>query len=89
VSFAELLDAARALPRDEQLRLANALLEHEPAPAAEVPEHLRPFPEHLWPLIPPPGAVVEVWSPVATTDAAGWEAIQQMLREIEAGRQQG
>ena len=57
--------------------------------AAEVPDHLRGFPEHLHPLIPPPGSVVEVWSPVATTDAAGWEAIQQMLGEIEAGRQKG
>lgn len=89
MSYPEILDAARALPRDEQVQLAHALLESEPGPVAEVPEYLRGFPEHLWPLIPPPGTVVEVWSPLATTDAAGWAEIEKMLAEIEAGRQQG
>lgn len=88
MSFPELLAAARALPRDEQLQLANALLEPGPAPVPEVPEYLRGFPEHLWPLIPPPGTVIDFRIPV-TTDAAGWAAIEKMMGEIEAGRRQG
>lgn len=86
MSFPELLDAARALPRDEQLKLANTLLEPEPAVAPDVPEYLRAFPEHLWPFIPASGATIEYWSPVTETDAAGWAVIEKMVQEIEATR---
>lgn len=78
MSLAEVLSAARALPRDEQLELIsslNAELTPEPDPS-EIPEHLR----HL---IPPPGTVVDIWLP--TTDEAGWKAISNELARLKAG----
>lgn len=74
MSFAEVLAAARELTADERHELLRELAE---TPVDEgIPEHLRQF-------IPPPGFVAEFWHP--TTDAAGWEAIQQALAEIKAG----
>jgi hypothetical protein len=78
MSLAEVLTAARALPREEQLELIRSLDVPEPEPdLSEIPEHLR----HL---IPPPGAVVSFWKPELTTE--GWEQIRLLLREIEATR---
>ncbi len=76
MSFPEVLDAARALPRDEQLRLAQVLLD----PVAEQ-QGLEMFPEHLRYLIPPNGSVIEYREPI-TTDAAGWAVIEEMMRSL-------
>jgi hypothetical protein len=78
MSLAEVLTAARALPREEQLELIRTLNDAEPTPdLSEIPEHLR----HL---IPPPGTVIPYWKPELT--AEGWEQIRILLDEIEATR---
>lgn len=76
MSLAEVLTAARALPREEQLVLIRSLNRDETTPnLSEIPEHLR----HL---IPPPGAVINTWLP--DTDEAGWKAISDELARIRA-----
>jgi hypothetical protein len=75
MSLAEVLTAARALPREEQLELVRSLETTEPTPdPSGIPEHLR----HL---IPPPGTVIDIWLP--TTDEAGWKAIQEELERVK------
>ena len=78
MSLAEVLTAARALPREEQLELARQLSAGDP------PSDLSEIPEHLRHLIPPPGTVVPYWKPELT--AEGCEQIRTMLAEIEATR---
>ena len=73
MSFPELLDAARALPRDEQLRLANALLEPEIGSSDPTPD------EALMAAMFPPGQVMEIWSPYDAHEAA--EVLQRLLDE--------
>jgi hypothetical protein len=78
VSLAELLTAARSLPRAEQLELARTLNGDTPPPdLSEIPEHL----QHL---IPPPGVVMSYWKPELTPE--GWEQVRLALDEIEATR---
>lgn len=71
MSFPELLEAARALPRDEQLRLAGELL--------AVPAGVGPCPadEELLRLMFPPGVVYDVPSQYDAFDTA--VALQQLL----------
>jgi hypothetical protein len=75
MSLAEVLTAARALPREEQLELARQLNTDEP------PQDLSDIPEHLRHLIPPPGAVIDIWLP--TTDEAGWKTISEQLERLK------
>ena len=78
MSLAEVLTAARALPRDEQLELARSLTD-EPTETHDLSE----FPEHLRHLLPTPGMVMDVWLP--DTDEAGWDAIRDELERMKAG----
>jgi hypothetical protein len=73
VSVTELLDAARALPRDEQLKLAEALLAD---PAGRGPTTAE---EALLNEMFPPGLVYEVYTPFDAAEAA--VAIQAVLDE--------
>lgn len=73
MSFPELLAAARALPRDEQLRLASAILAPQAAPSAPTPD------EALLTAMFPPGQVMEIWSPFDAHEAA--ETLQRLLDE--------
>jgi hypothetical protein len=79
VSLAEVLSAARALPREEQLQLARSLTDEQPTPAPDLSE----FPEHLRHLLPAPGMVMDIWLP--DTDEAGWNAIRAELDRMKAG----
>jgi hypothetical protein len=72
MSLAEVLTAARTLPREEQLELARTLTD-DPPPAPDLSE----FPEHLRHLLPTAGTVAEIWLP--DTDEAGWDAIRAEL----------
>ncbi len=75
MSFTEVLTAARALPRDEQLELARSLVDEVTTPRlSDIPEHLR----HL---LPPPGFVADIWLP--DTDEAGWHAIRAELERMK------
>jgi hypothetical protein len=75
MSFPDVLDAARALPRDEQLKLANALLEG----AECLTPNTYDTPEHLRHLFPPPGAAFEVFTPFDCFEAAA--VLERMLAE--------
>jgi hypothetical protein len=77
VSVTELLDAARALPRDEQLRLAEALFAN-PSDSGPTPSD-----EALLNQMFPPGVVYEVYTPFDAADAA---IVLQALLDEEAGR---
>ncbi|HYH65197.1 MAG TPA: hypothetical protein VD866_10930 [Urbifossiella sp.] len=78
MSFPELLDAARALPREEQLQLAEALLASLAGvgPTAADEELLR--------RMFPPGVVHDVYSPHDSYGAA--VALQELL-DAQAARQ--
>jgi hypothetical protein len=76
VSFAELLDAARGLPRDEQLQLAQTLLADSPPGPTPAEEAI------LEKMFPPEVREIEIWSPFDAHGAA--EVLQRLLDE--AGR---
>ncbi len=78
MSFPELLDAARALPRDEQVRLAEALLA---PPAGGGPTTAD---EELLRRMFPPGVVYDIYSPHDSYAAA--VALQELL-DAQAARQ--
>ena len=75
MSFPELLAAARALPPDEQVRLAHTLLE------AARPEYPLTPDEKLLAAMFPTGGVYELFSP---PDAGGAAEVLQAL--LAAGR---
>lgn len=76
MSFPELLDAARALPRAEQIQLANALLDH--VPAGERPTHDEAL---LAAMFSPGTPVIDICSQYDACDAA--VAIKRLLDEAE------
>ena len=70
MSFTELLEAAKSLPRAEQLQLVEGLQE---------PPRLPPSQEELMAKYFPPGATFDVWSPYDAFEAA--EVLQRLLAE--------
>jgi hypothetical protein len=78
VSFSELLDAARALPRDEQLQLVEALLSNPPGVGSTTAD------EELLRRMFPPGMVHDIYSVHDSYDAA--VALQELL-DAQAARQ--
>ena len=74
MSFPELLDAARALPRDEQLQLAHALLDQtQDRTGTNADEVL------LATMFPPGMPPMEIWSAYDAHEAA--IALQRLLDE--------
>ena len=66
MSLAEVLSAARALPRDEQLELARSLTDYTPTTEAGRPETDAQLLQRLMPA----GSQFEVWSPFESAEAA-------------------
>jgi hypothetical protein len=79
VSFPEILEAVKALPRAEQVRLMHLLVDElGTAPTGDdIPEHLR----HL---MPPQGTVFDIWFPEANPGAAV-AALEALLEEDRKG----
>lgn len=76
MSLADLLPAIRALPAGDRRQLMHLLVDELSGPALpqdELPEYIREMLRH--------GGVLSTGSQI-TTDAAGWQAIQEAMAEL-------
>jgi len=75
MSFSELLEAVKALPREEKQQIIEALREEDPKPSL-----LDSLAVHY-----PPGSTVHSgWR--ITTDAAGMESLQNFVNNMQASK---
>ncbi|MBX9627464.1 MAG: hypothetical protein K2X82_26930 [Gemmataceae bacterium] len=77
MSLADLLPAIRALPVDDRRQLVHLLIDELAGPALpedRLPEYIGEMLRH--------GGVVSAGSQI-TTDAAGWQAIQEAMAELK------
>lgn len=79
MSLAELLPAIRALPKSEQVQLLHLLIDD----VATLPPVDDGISEELRRILPPPGAVVDLWYPEANPEAVA--AALQALKERGSG----
>lgn len=79
MSFPEILDAVKALPRVEKLELLHALVDDVGGVSGLISTEaafLKPFPAGV--------TLHPGWQ--ATTDEAGWQVMQQALAELKTSK---